>query len=91
MKPSIAKMLEKSWAPVFYEEVFCKINEEIYAPRYCLDKGRLSLAHDVLHQAVRIIPTDLLSDTLKPVLEKSFKNDLLYKTRNHELPRPGFL
>jgi hypothetical protein len=47
--------------------------------------GRLSLANDVLQQAVRIIPTDLLSDTLKPVLEKSFKNDLLYKTRNHEL------
>jgi len=198
MKPSIARMLEKSWAPVFYEEVFCKINEEIYAPLYCLDNGRpntpvnillsleiikhqfgftdeelleqfyfnfqilyalgirnlgevyiaeraiyefreriysyilehpdqedflfkqfeiltsnfiekaglktneqrmgstlvspnikkagrLSLAHDVLQQAVRIIPTDLLSETLKTVLEKSFKNDLLYKTRNHEI------
>src|SRR5665647_1085221 len=198
MKPSIAKMLEKSWAPVFYKEVFCKINEEIYAPLYCLDNGRpntpvnillsleiikhqfgftdeeileqfyfnfqilyalgirnlgevyiaertiyefreriysyilehpdqedilfkqfeiltnnfikkagiktneqrmdstlvspnikkagrLSLAHDVLHQAVRTIPTDLLSDTLKPVLEAYFKNDLLYKTRNDEL------
>lgn len=47
--------------------------------------GRLSLAHDVLHQAVRIIPTDLLSDTLKPVLESYFKNDLLYKIRNDEL------
>ncbi len=198
MKPSIAKMLKKSWALVFYEEVFCKINEEIYAPLYCLDNGRpntpvnillsleiikhqfgftdeeileqfyfnfqilyalgirnlgevyiaertiyefreriysyilehpdqedilfkqfeiltnnfiqkagiktneqrmdstlvspnikkagrLSLAHDVLHQAVRIIPTKLLSDTLKPVLEAYFKNDLLYKTRNDEL------
>lgn len=198
MKPSIARMLEKSWAPVFYEEVFCKINEEIYAPLYCIDNGRpntpvnimlsleiikhqfgftdeelleqfyfnfqilyalgirnlgevyiaertiyefrerfysyilehpdqedllfkqfniltsnfiekaglktneqrmdstlvspnikkagrLSLAHDVLQQAVRIIPTDLLSETLKTVLEKSFKNDLLYKTRNLEL------
>ncbi|MDD4402492.1 MAG: hypothetical protein PHI24_11580 [Desulfitobacteriaceae bacterium] len=39
--------------------------------------GRLSLAHDVLHQAVRIIPTKLLSDTLKNVLEAYFKNDLL--------------
>lgn len=198
MRPSIAKMLEKSWAPVFYKEVFCKINEAIYAPLYCLDNGRpntpvnillsleiikhqfgftdeeileqfyfnfqilyalgirnlgevyiaertiyefreriysyilehpdqedilfkqfeiltnnfikkagiktneqrmdstlvspnikkagrLSLAHDVLHQAVRIIPTELLSDTLKPVLENYFKNDLLYKTRNDEL------
>lgn len=198
MNPSIAKMLEKSWAPVFYKEVFCKINEEIYAALYCLDNGRpntpvnillsleiikhqfgftdeeileqfyfnfqilyalgiknlgevyiaertiyefreriytyilehpdqedilfkqfeiltnnfikkagtktneqrmdstlvspnikkagrLSLAHDVLHQAVKIIPTHLLSDTLKPVLESYFKNELLYKTRNNEL------
>jgi hypothetical protein len=198
MKPSIAKMLEKSWAPVFYEEVFCKIDETIFAPLYCLDNGRpntpvnillsleiikhqfgftdeeileqfyfnfqvlyalgiknlgeiyiaertiyefreriysyilerpdqedilfkqfeiltnnfikkagtktneqrmdstlispnikkagrLSLAHDVLHQAVKIIPKHLLSDTLKPVLENYFKNDLLYKTRNTEL------
>ncbi|MFA7078035.1 MAG: hypothetical protein WC147_06460, partial [Syntrophomonas sp.] len=44
-----------------------------------------SLAHDVLHQAVRIIPAKLLSDTLKPVLEAYFKNDLLYKPRNDEL------
>lgn len=198
MKPSIAKMLEKSWAPVFYEEVFCKIDETIFAPLYCLDNGRpntpvnillsleiikhqfgftdeeileqfyfnfqilyalgirnlgevyvaertiyefreriyayilehpdqedilfkqfeiltsnfikkagtktneqrmdstlvspnikkagrLSLAHDVLHQAVKIIPKHFLSDTLKPVVENYFKNDLLYKTRNNEL------
>lgn len=198
MKPSIAKMLAKSWAPVFYEEVFCKIDETIFAPLYCLDNGRpntpvnillsleiikhqfgftdeeileqfyfnyqilyalgirnlgevyiaertiyefreriysyilehpdqedilfkqfeiltsnfikkagiktneqrmdstlvspnikkagrLSLAHDVLQQAVRIIPTHLLSDSLKPVVENHFKNDLLYKTRNNEL------
>jgi hypothetical protein len=198
MKPSIAKMLEKSWAPIFYEEVFCMINEEIYAPLYCLDNGRpntpvnillsleiikhqfgftdqeileqfyfnyqilyalgirnlgevyiaertlyefrerifsyilkhpdqedilfkqfgiltanfiakagiktneqrmdstlvspnikkagrLSLAHDVLRQAVKIIPKGSLSDTLKPVLEDYFKNELLFKTRNREL------
>ena len=198
MKPNIAKMLDKSWAPIFYEEVFCKINEDIYAPLYCLDNGRpntpvnillslevikhqfgytdqeileqfyfnyqilyalgirnlgevylaertlyefrervhsylkkhpdqedilfqqfeilthnfvtkaglktheqrmdstlvspnikkagrLSLAHDVLHQAIRSIPKSLLSDSLKPVLDSYFKNDLLYKTRNQEL------
>ena len=48
MKPSIAKMLEKSWAPVFYKEVFCKINEEIYAPLYCLDNGRPNTPVNIL-------------------------------------------
>ena len=47
--------------------------------------GRLSLAHDVLRQAVKIIPKGSLSDTLKPVLEDYFKNELLFKTRNREL------
>lgn len=198
MKPGIAKMLEKTWAPIFYREVFCKINEELYAPLYCSDNGRpnfpinillsleiikhlfdytdqeileqfyfnyqilyalgirnlgeiylgertiyefreriynytrehpkqedilfqqfetltqsfieaasiktdeqrtdstfvspnikkagrLSLAHDVLSQAVKALPPDILSENLKPVLEKSFKTELLYHTRNEAL------
>ncbi len=28
MKPNIAKMLDNTWAPVFYKEVFRMINEE---------------------------------------------------------------
>ena len=31
MDPRIKKKLEKSWAPIFYEHVFCKINEEPFA------------------------------------------------------------
>ena len=48
MKPNIAKMLDKSWAPIFYEEVFCKINEDIYAPLYCLDNGRPNTPVNIL-------------------------------------------
>jgi hypothetical protein len=34
MDPRIRSKLEKSWAPVFYEHVFCKINEEPFAVLY---------------------------------------------------------
>jgi len=198
MKPGIAKMIENTWAPVFYKEVFCKINEELFIPLYCNDNGRpntpvnillsleiikhlfdyndtemleqfffnfqvlyalgirnigevyiaertiyefrerifnyikehpeqedilfqqfetltknfievaniktneqrtdstfvspnikkagrLSLAHDVLAQAVKALPPHLLTQDLKKVLEKSFKTNLLYHTRNDAL------
>lgn len=198
MKPGIAKMLENTWASVFYKEVFCKINEELFAPLYCNDNGRpnfpvnillsleiikhlfdyndkeileqfyfnfqvlyalgihnigevyvaertiyefrerifnyikehpdqedilfqqfealtknfiaitgiktdelrtdstfispnikkagrLSLAHDVLLQAVKALPSELLSPGLKQVLDKSFRTELLYHTRNNAL------
>jgi len=198
MKPGMAKMLENTWASVFYKEVFCKINEELFAPLYCNDNGRpnfpvnillsleiikhlfdyndkeileqfyfnfqvlyalgihnigevyvaertiyefrerifnyikehpdqedilfqqfealtknfititgiktdelrtdstfispnikkagrLSLAHDVLLQAVKALPRDLLSPGLRQVLDKSFRTELLYHTRNNAL------
>jgi hypothetical protein len=47
--------------------------------------GRLSLAHDVLAQAVRVIPIAYRSNNLNKVLEDSFKNKLLYQTRNSQL------
>jgi len=34
MDPRIRKKLEKSWAPVFYEHVFCKIDEEPFSVLY---------------------------------------------------------
>lgn len=198
MRPSVAKLLNKTWAPVFYEQVFCKINEDLFAPMYSLDNGRpntpvnilmsleilkhmfgyndqelleqfyfnfqvnyalgirnlgeiylaertlyefrervykhileypeqdevifkqfeiltqnfikqsgiktddqrmdstlispnikkagrLSLAYDVLVQAVRAIPSNMLNNDLQQVLGDSFKTDLLYKTHNQEL------
>lgn len=47
--------------------------------------GRLSLAHDILVQVIKAIPSNLLNNDLKQVLEDGFKTDLLYKTRNQEL------
>ena len=47
--------------------------------------GRLSLAHDVLAQAIRVIPSSYRSDNLSKVMEDSFKNKLLYQTRNSQL------
>jgi hypothetical protein len=34
MNPKIREKLEKSWAPIFYEHVFCKIDEEPFAVLY---------------------------------------------------------
>ncbi|MBA1337124.1 MAG: hypothetical protein HPY66_3560 [Firmicutes bacterium] len=34
MNPKILEKLEKSWAPIFYEHVFCKIDEEPFAVLY---------------------------------------------------------
>lgn len=34
MNPRIKQKLEKSWAPIFYEQVFCKIDEQPFAVLY---------------------------------------------------------
>ena len=193
MNPKIRKKLEKSWAPIFYEHVFCQIDEQPFAvlygttgnpnfpvnillslefikhwkglndqdlldsfyfdyqvnyavgiralgernlaPRtlyyfreriytYCLDNpdgeellfgqfndlvqnfaklsgisleeqrtdttlfmsnikkaGRISLAYDILFKAVKGIPQERLTDSLKKVLEPDFKTYILYKTK----------
>ena len=39
MDPRIKKKLEKSWAPIFYEHVFCKIDEKPFAVLFS-DTGR---------------------------------------------------
>ena len=40
MHPRMIERLNTSWAPVFYEHVFCKIDEEPFAVLYCPDNGR---------------------------------------------------
>ncbi len=39
MHPRTKAMLEKSWAPLYYEHVFCKIDEKMFASLYCSDNG----------------------------------------------------
>jgi len=46
--------------------------------------GRLSLAFDVLLQAVKAIPAEMLPDFLKPVLDATFKTDVLYRSKGSE-------
>jgi hypothetical protein len=43
--------------------------------------GRMSLAYDVLTQAVKAIPKDKLTDSLSKALEPSFKTDMLYRVK----------
>jgi len=47
MNPAIKKKLEKSWAPIFYEHVFCKIDEKPFAPLYS-NTGRPSFPINIL-------------------------------------------
>ena len=46
--------------------------------------GRMSLAYDVLTQAVKAIPKDKLTDSLSKVLEPSFKTDILYRSKQQD-------
>lgn len=39
MHPRTMAQLEKSWAPIYYEHVFCQIDEKRFAPLYCQDNG----------------------------------------------------
>lgn len=46
--------------------------------------GRLSLAYDVLFQAVKVCPLELLTDSLKQVLEPDYKTNALYRSKGSE-------
>lgn len=48
MDSRLAKKLEKSWAAFFYEHVFCKIDESLFAPLYCSDNGRPNFPVNIL-------------------------------------------
>ena len=46
--------------------------------------GRLSLAYDVLVQAVKACPLEILTNDLKNVLESEYKTQALYRSRGSE-------
>jgi len=48
MHPKIQKMLQKTWAPIYYEHVFCKIDEKPFAVLYCADNGRPNFPVNIL-------------------------------------------
>ena len=46
--------------------------------------GRLSLAYDVLEQAVRTCPEDILTESHKRILDSNYRTDVLYHTKGNE-------
>ena len=48
MDPRYIKRLEKSWAGLFYKHVFCKIDENLFAPLYSSDNGRPNFPINIL-------------------------------------------
>ena len=44
----VAKRLKNSWSMVFYEQVFCLIREELFAPLYSLEWGRPNFPINIL-------------------------------------------
>ena len=48
MNPSVHARLLKSWACVFYNAVFCKIKETIFAVLYCENNGRPNFPVNIL-------------------------------------------
>jgi hypothetical protein len=48
MHPRLKRDLEKSWAKVYYEHVFCHIDESLFAPLYCADNGRPNFPVNIL-------------------------------------------
>lgn len=48
MNPAVLKRLLNSWAAVFYNIVFCKINEAIFAVLYCSNNGRPNFPVNIL-------------------------------------------
>ncbi len=48
MNPKIQASLQGTWAPIFYEQVFCKIDETPFSCLYSLDNGRPNFPVNIL-------------------------------------------
>lgn len=48
LHPKIQAMLQKSWAPLYYEHVFCQIDESKFKEIYCPDNGRPNFPVNIL-------------------------------------------
>ncbi|MCL0077775.1 hypothetical protein M1N61_01765 [Peptococcaceae bacterium] len=94
MNPSIKAKLEKSWATIFYEHVFCNIDEKPFSVLYS-DIGRPNFPVNILlsleyikhlknYSAVKSIPENHLTENLKEVLTPEFKTQTIYKSKPFE-------
>jgi hypothetical protein len=48
LNAKIKKKLQESWAPLFYELVFCHVSEKLFSSLYCSDNGRPNIPVNVL-------------------------------------------
>lgn len=48
MDQRLAQKLQNSWAALFYEHVFCRIDESLFAPLYSNDNGRPNFPVNIL-------------------------------------------
>lgn len=48
MDTRLAQKLLKSWAALFYQHIFCQIDESVFAPLYCSDNGRPNFPVNIL-------------------------------------------
>ena len=72
MDPRYKKRLEKSWAGLFYQHVFYKIDEKLFAPLYSSDNGRPNFPINIL-VALEIIKH--LKNFVDEVLFEAFAYD----------------
>ena len=47
--------------------------------------GRLALAYDVIEQALRVLPKELMTEPMKEILEDGYKSKLLYKSKGNQI------
>jgi hypothetical protein len=47
--------------------------------------GRLALAYDVIEQALKVMPCEIMTDSMKEILDNSYKKKILYKSRGEDI------
>lgn len=47
--------------------------------------GRLALAYDVLEQALKVLPQEILTESMKEILEDGYKKKVLYKSKGPQI------
>jgi len=92
MDSRLAQKLQKSWAALFYEHVFCKIDESLFAPLYCNDNGRPNFPINILMgldliKEIRDYTDDVLLDEYAYNLQISYALGLRTLGERYFAPR----
>ena len=80
--PKKAKRLERSWAEVFRNEALPLIDEERFAPMYCVDNGRPNRAvQTVLGGYVNRCVNDIRRRPSQPLIQWRFHPHTVHRGR----------